>query len=259
VALLIYGENISADFAVHLLAHAGKFCGVSFCRVYGNWAASAMQRWQEMAIHYGMMPRHQQLPVAGKNATDIALVVDAMDMFHGGVRRFCLASGDSDYTPLVRRLIEQGCLVVVIGKPDTALSLQQACTVFISTDQLQPVSTRGKNLPLPGASVTNGHGAANTAATLSAMVPTSPEQAALQTLLITAYHRVVAEKGDSWVALTRLGTILKQIDPHFTAKAYGSSTLKALIRKHAAAFQVQETSGGQAHIRLREVSDEPEE
>lgn len=247
VALLVDGENIAAEFAVHLLAHAGKFGGVSYCRVYGNWAAPTMQRWQEIATYYGMVPEHQTLPVAGKNATDIALVVDAMDIFHSGVRRFCLASGDSDYTPLVRRLVEQGCVVVVIGRPDTPLILQQACTVFISTEQLQPVATRGKVAPAPVASIS-----ASVESSASVAIQAGPENSELQTLLVTAYNTIVAEKGNDWVALTQLGTTLRRISPNFTAKAYGSTTLKGLVLKHATVFQVEETSGGQAHIKLRE-------
>jgi hypothetical protein len=219
-----------------------------------------MQRWQEMATHYGMTPEHQHLPVAGKNGTDIALVVDAMDMFHSGMRRFCLASGDSDYTPLVRRLVEQGCIVVVMGRPDTALTLQQACTVFISTEQLQPAITRGKNPPAVATpTAADSHASTNPGTMSSTPSSASPENSPLQTLLITAYSKIVAEKGNAWVALTHLGTVLKQIDPKFTVKAHGSSTLKALIRKYAAAFQVQETSGGQAHIKLKEPRDEPEQ
>ena len=257
VALLIDGENISADFAVYLLAHAGRFGGVSFCRVYGNWAAQAMQRWQEMAMHYGMTPKHQHLPVAGKNATDIALVVDAMDMFHNGIRRFCLASGDSDYTPLVRRLVEQGCVVVVMGRPDTSPTLQQACTVFVSIEQLLPPSSRPKAAPIfiPLSPIL----ATNDNAALDPTLADGVENSELQTLLNMAYNRIVAEKGNEWVALTHLGAVLKQIDPHFTVKAHGSSSLKALIRKQATAFQIQETSGGQAHIKHTELHDKPEQ
>ena len=72
------------------------------------------------------------------------------------------------------------------------------------------------------------------------------------------YNKIVADTNDALVALTRLGTILKQIDPYFTAKAYGCSTLKALIRKHAPAFQMEETSSGQARIMLQEQLDEPD-
>lgn len=257
VALLVDGENIAADFAVHLLAHAGKFGGVSICRVYGNWAAPTMQRWQEMTTHYGMIPKHQHLPVAGKNGTDIALVVDAMDLLHSGIRRFCLASGDSDYTPLVRHLVEQGCVVVVIGRPGTAPTLQQACTMFVSTEQLLPTSARARTpaSQISLAAVPESQHSTRTLTAPSPLLPPATENTVLEKLLINAYKHIVAEKGNAWVALTHLGTVLKQIDPTFTVKMYGSSTLKALIRKHATAFQVQETSSGQAHIKLKEQPD----
>lgn len=90
LALLIDGENVSAEYAVALLAQAGTCGGVTIRRVYGNWAHPTMHRWQEIASHYGLTTLHAPYLTAGKNATDIKLVVEAMELSQQGIRRFCL-------------------------------------------------------------------------------------------------------------------------------------------------------------------------
>src|SRR5260370_15884257 len=108
-----------------------------------------MQRWKEILSHYALQGMHQPPIVPGKNVADIALAVDAMDLLHRKqVTRFCLVASDSDYTPLVLRLRAAGCLVIGIGEPKTPAALMKACTVFISTDQLMPSSSRAKSAPV---------------------------------------------------------------------------------------------------------------
>ena len=86
-----------------------------------------MHAWQEIAPRYGLEQRHHGQTAPGKNATDIALVVDAMDiLYSGAIEHFCLVTSDSDYTPLVLRLRSAGCQVLGIGKPTTPLALQTA-------------------------------------------------------------------------------------------------------------------------------------
>ncbi len=257
LALLIDGENISAEFAVYILAEAGKFGCITIRRVYGNWALPTMQRWQEMITHYGMTPIQHQLPTVGKNAADIALTVDAIELFHNnGIKRFCLVSSDSDYTPLVRRLREYGCFVLGIGKEETLSSLKHACTVFVATDQLLPPSTRAKTIlpsqnssvPLPKTSSTPPSEKAKQAVPMS--LEASQSEMSLQALLNKAYRQLATTKGDEWVTLVELGNMLKKLDPQFTVKAHGSRTLKALIQQQANSFQIQKMKG-QIAIRLK--------
>src|SRR5579859_1131348 len=133
VALLIDADNSAHTLIPSLLAEAGKFGEVSLRRVYGNWHLSSLHVWQEIASHYRLEQRHQRQTAPGKNATDIALVVDAMDILYSGtIDHFCLVTSDSDYTPLVLRLRSAGCEVLGIGKPTTPLALKTSCTVFIS-------------------------------------------------------------------------------------------------------------------------------
>src|SRR5260370_2676535 len=103
----------------------------------------------------GLEQRHHGQTVPGKNATDIALAVDAMDiLYSGAIEHFCLVASDSDYTPLVMRLRSAGCKVLVIGKPTTPLALKTAGTEVLSTDQL--LSKPAQRLPIAQPEVPSG-------------------------------------------------------------------------------------------------------
>lgn len=136
VALLIDGENGPASAAAAILVRASEWGEVALRRVYGDWSSPQMRSWREVVTQHGMRAVHQHLPK--KNAADIALTVDAIDLFHQGFRRFCLVSGDSDYVPLVLWLMEHGCLVAVVGQKDVPLALRRACSVFVPSEQLNP-------------------------------------------------------------------------------------------------------------------------
>lgn len=143
VALLIDGENGSASMARVILSRAKEWGESVVRRVYGDWSSSQMRPWREVVTNHGMRAVHQHLPK--KNAADIALTTDAVDLFYQGFRRFCLVSGDSDYVPLVLWLMEHGCLVAVISQKDAPLALQRACTVFVSTDQISTMVMQQEN------------------------------------------------------------------------------------------------------------------
>ena len=148
VALLIDGDNSAYVSIPSLLDEAGKMGDVMIRCVYGNWSLPSMHAWQEVAPRYGLEQRHHGRTTPGKNATDIAMVVDAMDiLYSSAIEHFCLMTSDSDYTPLVLRLRSAGCQVLGIGKPTTPLTLQTACTEFVSTDQLPSRAVQ----PLPAA------------------------------------------------------------------------------------------------------------
>jgi hypothetical protein len=121
VALLIDGENvITPDLIAHILVEAGKMGGVVIRQVYGNWTAPSMQPWKEMMTHYELEPKGNGQANLGRNATDIALVIGAMDLLYRGVRHFCLVAGDSDYIALVLRLRQEGCTILGIGMPNAS-------------------------------------------------------------------------------------------------------------------------------------------
>lgn len=132
-ALLIDGENYPAVQANVALEIARRQGHLVVQRVYANWSRPANQAWIEPVARYGLQPVHHERVATNKNATDILLVVDAMDLLYvEQIDRFCLVTGDSDYVPLVKRLRKAGKEVIVIGSEHTAEALRDACSRFIS-------------------------------------------------------------------------------------------------------------------------------
>jgi uncharacterized protein (TIGR00288 family) len=260
VALLIDGDNSASVSITSLLAEAGKLGDVMIRRVYGNWSLSSMHAWQEIAPRYGLEQRHHGQTAAGKNATDIALVVDAMDiLYSGAVDHFCLVTSDSDYTPLVLRLRSAGCQVLGIGKPTTPLALQTACTEFVSTDQLPsrpvqpfPVAPPSATLaavidaPVPAASPLVAVASAMTALPLSTEPPA---------LLVKAYEEVARKEEAEWVLLSSLGTVLKQFDSLFSPLVYGHKDLLTFVKAYPDRFETrrQASKGKPVLVRRRDT------
>jgi hypothetical protein len=235
-----------------MLVEAGKFGGVTIRRVYGNITSPNMVHWKEAMTHYTLQGIHQMQTVAGKNAADIALVVDAMELFYRDhVTRFCLVASDSDYTPLVLRLRSAGCMVIGIGEPKTPLALVNACTVFVSTDQLTQRSSRTKPAVVSSAKVTPTAPLPTTKKKISPpTLPTKPDTE-LPELLSRAYNEATKGKESDWVLISQLGIVLRKIDPSFKTTAYGQKDLSTLLKKHEDLFEIRQRSGKGGHIELR--------
>jgi len=236
VALLIDGENVLVpDLLAYILVEAGKMGGVTIRQVYGNWAAPSMQSWKKQLNHYGLEPLGNR---SGRNATDIALVIGAMDLLYQGIKHFCLVAGDSDYVPLVERLRQEGSTVLVIGTPAVSNALKNASSVFLSTEQLIPPKS----------------------ASLSALstLPPSQSQTALQiqelsVLLTDAYRVAVQQSKEEWVPLSALGTVLRQRNPTFE-ETHGQEKLSTLIKQCSGYLETRKTKKGKGlveEVRLR--------
>jgi hypothetical protein len=229
VALLIDGENVmTPDLIADILAEIGKMGGVTIRRVYGNWAAPAMQPWKKIFDHYALEWGDAEAPPTGPNATDMSLTIGAMDLLHAGIRHFCLVTGDSDYVPLVRRLRKDDCTVVVIGTERASAALKEVASQFLTTDQLMPHVTPP---PKPRA---RGNATPNTE---------------LPRLLTEAYS--IARQGSStdWVSLSALGLALKELTPDFE-QTYGTQRLSTQLKKFPRLFELRQKPGGIAEARL---------
>ncbi len=137
IALLIDADNAShqgIDPVLTVLAELGQ---VNIRRAYGNWAKPALSKWNTITHRYGISP-HQQFDLTkGKNATDMAMTIDAMDLLYAGkVDGFGIMSSDSDFTPLVTRLRQDGLLVYGFGSSKAPDAFKTACTRYIDVDQL---------------------------------------------------------------------------------------------------------------------------
>jgi len=143
IALLIDADNAShhgIDPVLTVLAELGQ---VNIRRAYGNWAKPALSNWNKITHRYGLQPVQQFDLTKGKNATDMAMTIDALDLLYGGkVDGFGIMSSDSDFTPLVTRLRQDGLIVYGFGSAKAPEAFKTACTRYIDVDQL--IKTSGE-------------------------------------------------------------------------------------------------------------------
>src|SRR5881394_1134690 len=138
-AVLIDADNTSPQIAGGLFEEVAKFGEASVRRIYGDFSSPQLKSWAEILQKHAIDPYQQFAYTKGKNASDIALVIDAMDLLHSGrFEGFCLVSSDSDFTRLASRLREEGADVYGFGARKTPESFRQACRRFIYTENLVP-------------------------------------------------------------------------------------------------------------------------
>lgn len=141
-AVLIDSDNISAKYAANIFNEIENYGYASFRRIYGNWSSKANGWKEEILLENSITPIQQFAYTSGKNATDMAMVIDAMDILYSGkVDGFCLVTSDSDFTRLAMRLREENMYVIGMGESKTPLALSKACNKFI---HLNLISRRGE-------------------------------------------------------------------------------------------------------------------
>lgn len=137
IALLIDGDNISAKYVTSILDELTEVGITTIKRIYGDWTRPEMHTWRDELLNRSISPVQQFSNVSGKNATDSALIIDAMDiLYNKDVDAFCIVSSDSDFTRLASRLAESGKTVIGMGESKTPDSFRNACTRFVSLENL---------------------------------------------------------------------------------------------------------------------------
>lgn len=131
IAILIDADNTSCDFVEHIFDEVSELGLISVKRIYADWTTPQNQKWKEILNNYAIKPIQKFAYTTGKNSTDIALVIDAMDLLHSQkIDIFCLVSSDSDYTGLAHRIREEGLQIIGIGKNTTPTAFKVACNQF---------------------------------------------------------------------------------------------------------------------------------
>jgi hypothetical protein len=227
VAMLIDGDNAQPSLIEKMLAETSKYGLVTIRRIYGDWTASNMSGWKDVLQTHAIQPIQQFRYTTGKNATDSAMIIDAMDILYtGGVDGFCLVSSDSDYTRLATRTREKGFFVMGIGKKTTPRAFVNACDVFVYTQNLVM-----EEKPKPAAE-------SKKSASTSASAPAEPQSPDPLPLLMSAFD--IAAQDDGWAFLGTLGHHLRQLDPGFDSRTYGFKQLSTLIRAYPKVFNLRE-------------------
>src|SRR5258707_1509406 len=148
IAMLIDGDNAQPGLLPQMLVEAARYGQVTVRRIYGDWTTASMNSWKETLNFHAFQPIQQFRYTIGKNATDSAMIIDAMDILHSDVVDcFCLVSSDTDYTRLARSIRESGIFVMGIGEKKTPKPFVNACDVFVYTENL--VTEKKLNQPKP--------------------------------------------------------------------------------------------------------------
>lgn len=242
LALLIDGDNAQASLLGQMLAETSKYGVVTIRRVYGDWTTPEMKSWKQALHVYALQPVQQFRYTAGKNATDSAMIIDAMDVLYtAGVDGFCLVSSDSDYTRLATRIREKNLFVMGIGKQTTPRAFVNACDVFVYTENLQAEEVAAASPEAsPTPVVTAPAGAP----------PPESRDTPLKQLFKTAFELSVQENG--WALLSVMGNKLRQLDPGFDPRTYGHRQLLLLVQAHPELFDIKRTKkAGKTNITVR--------
>jgi len=226
MAVLIDGDNAQAKLVKHILSEASKYGTVTVKRNYGDWTTTNMNGWKDTLNTYAIQPIQQFRYTIGKNATDSAMIIDAMDLLYSGtVDAFCLVSSDSDYTRLATRIREKGFFVMGIGQKKTPRPFVNACDVFVYTENIEPKKPARRT------------SRSKKSTTVQKEEPPAPSALPL---LKQAFENAVGE--DGWAFLGALGHHLRQLDPGFDARTYGHPQLSALLHAHARSFDIREAA-----------------
>jgi uncharacterized LabA/DUF88 family protein len=232
-AVLIDADNTSPRIVEGLFEEIAKFGEASVRRIYGDFSSPRLKSWTEILQKHAIDPYQQFAYTTGKNASDIALVIDAMDLLHSGrLDGFCLVSSDSDFTRLASRLREQGADVYGFGAQKTPESFKQACRRFIYTENLVPAAqatgvnpAQSRSLESPSAAVS---------------------------LLTKAISQIDSE--DGWVSLGQVGKQLSNLASDFDVRTYGFGKLSELVRS-TGAFDIETPEGRNMRIRVRQKKE----
>ncbi|MFQ6553683.1 NYN domain-containing protein [Aestuariibius insulae] len=209
LAVLIDADNTSPKYAGAIFEEIASLGEASVRRCYGDFSSQQMSGWNKVQADHGLVPLHSPANTVGKNASDISLVIDAMDLLHSGrFNGFVLVSSDSDFTRLASRVREQGLDVYGIGQQKTPEAFRKACKRFIFLENLAGTSPRSES-PKTERRKTK---AANEARDL-----------------VTRAMDLIGQD-DEWYALGPLGQYITAASPDFDTRTYGHKKLSDLIK-----------------------------
>ncbi len=227
-AVLIDADNIPAKYADPILKEITKFGEPALRRVYGDWSSGRLANWSKTVRDLGLVAHQETANTVGKNASDIGLVIDAMDILHTGrFDGFVLVSSDSDFTALANRCREQGLDVIGIGEKKAPEALRNVCNRFILIENIvdEPVQPKTSD---------SGRAPAGKVAPVEA-VP----------LILQAMDRI--EQDDEWYALGQIGQYITSQHPDFDTRTYGKRKLSDLVLD-LKRFETRKV-GNQLHLR----------
>ena len=228
IAVLIDGDNAQPGHIGAVLKESIRYGVVTIKRIYADFTNRQMEGWKRQLAAHAISPMQQFRNTVGKNATDSAMIIDAMDILYGGaVDGFVIVSSDSDYTRLALRIRESGRMVIGIGRDHTPRSFVSACNEFRFVENLTIAEeTRrrtGRKQPV--------------------VETDDAERGSLDLITVITESIETAEGDDDWVDLGTIANNLKKLYPDFDPRTYGNRRLSKLIEAHPEAFRIRRDRG----------------
>lgn len=229
LAVLIDADNAQPKMVSLLLAEIAKYGTAFVKRAYGDWTTPNMNGWKEQLLANSIQPIQQFAYTYGKNSTDAAMVIDAMDLLYTNrFDGFCIVSSDSDFTRLASRIRESGLVVYGFGERKTPKPLVTACDKFIYTENLVPKPDRTEN------SVSKPDNTSSPQPQAGTKRPHDSISKADSGYMTQAQHFIhdaimATSDDDGWTSLASLGSIILKWRPDFDPRTYGYDKLKHLL------------------------------
>ena len=234
LAVLIDGDNIPSAYVKEMLEEIAKYGNPTIKRIYGDWTKPHLTKWKNILLENAIIPVQQYGYTTGKNSTDSAMIIDAMDILYSEkVNGFCLISSDSDFTRLATRLREAGMMVFGIGEKKTPDPFIVACDKFIYIEIL-------KNESKPGASVVNDS---------KHIEDSSIEKITPKVVKLISSTISDLADDDGWSFLGDVGSLLQKKQPNFDSRNYGFQKLTPLINSMKK-FEIEQRESPKGRYKL---------
>lgn len=260
IAVLIDADNVSEKYIKYIIDEISNHGIPTYKRIYGDWTKPQLAPWKNVLLNYSISPIQQYSYTTGKNSTDAALIIDAMDILYSkNVDGFCIVSSDSDFTKLAARLREAGMYVIGMGEKKTPTPFISACEKFKYLEVLASMASASASISTSSLSL-----ASTSTSSLSQIHPTSVKGALKQEepkvgmtgkdKLIEVIKTIINEISDEdgWAFLGEVGSILNKRYPDFDTRNYGYTKLTPFVSslKH---FEIRSTKTSNPSITLKYI------
>lgn len=227
IAILIDGDNAQAKLLKETIEEVSKYGKATIRRIYGDWTSPIMNSWKDLINQHSINPIQKFSYTKGKNSTDGALIIDAMDILHSkSVEGFCIVSSDSDYTGLAKRIREEGLFVMGIGEKKTPEAFVKSCDIFTYTENISPKTDDKKPTPTktdkPKIVKEKTENTAKKVIKKTNFLSENDEETISKAFEISTDENDIAY-------ISKVGANIRKIDPSFDARTYSFSTFSKLF------------------------------
>lgn len=225
ISVLIDGDNAQPKLIKEIIDEVSKYGKATIRRIYGDWTSQQMNSWKAIINQHSITPIQKFSYTTGKNSTDGALIIDAMDILHGkSTEGFCIVSSDSDYTGLAKRIREEGLFVMGIGEKKTPIAFVQSCEVFTFTENLKNEEPEEEAEKSSNISDSNKKKSSKKVKSTTPNTRLSKED---WKTVMKAFD--ISTNEEETAHISTLGLNIRKIDPSFDPRSYGFKNLTKLF------------------------------